>query len=314
MITDPVTMTDTDGAANAVTDGGRQLPASGAPGGAVEPVRRSRLRRWAIEVPKHLLVLAIVVGTWELISAQGWVSERMLPRPSDIAVAFGDIVTSGILWPHLRATLYAGVVGFLIGSGLAFVMAAGAALSPQVRRFVYPYVVAFQVMPRIVVAPILFIWLGFGTSPKVVLTATICFFPVFVNTMTGIASTDKDMLELFRSLRASPLQVFFRLRLPAALPIIFAGVKTAVSFALVGAVVGEFISAQEGLGLLTERFSFQLQMDYAFAVFVVLMIGGLVLYGAVELAERQLVYWTHDERLHRRTRRQRTRLEAELAR
>lgn len=276
------------------------------------PVSRERAELAIVvrELLLHLVILVLVLVLWQAASVNGWVSERLLPRPTDIASALTDVTGSGLLWPHLGTTMYEAVVGFAIGCVSAFLLAGMAALSGMLRRLLYPYIVAFQVMPRIVIAPMLFIWLGFGTSPKVVLTATICFFPVFVNTMTGLLSVDDDMLDLFRSLRASALQVFLRLRLPNALPMIFAGLKTAVSFALVGAVVGEFISAEEGLGLLTQRFSFQLQMDYAFAIFIVLMFAGLGLYLCVEVADRQIVYWQHDGRLIRRTARKRQRLKA----
>ena len=155
--------------------------------------------------------------------------------------------------------------------------------------------------PRVAIAPLLFIWLGFGALPKIVLAATICFFPVLINSLTGLTLVDEEADQLFRSLGATRSQRFFRLALPGALPVIFAGLKTSISLALIGAIVGEFVSAQEGLGLLIQRFSFQLNTSAAYAVLLTLTVIGLVLYGLMELADRWIVYWNRDDRLHHRT-------------
>jgi len=159
--------------------------------------------------------------------------------------------------------------------------------------------VALQVTPRIAVAPIIVAWLGFGMEPKIAIAAIICFFPIFINTLTGLMQVDEDRLEMFTSMRASRWQVFRHLQLPGAMPVIMAGFKTGISLALIGAIVGEFVSASVGMGVMIQRFSYQLLLAEAFAVLIMLTMMGLILYGAASLADRYVVFWKHDELLTR---------------
>jgi NitT/TauT family transport system permease protein len=171
----------------------------------------------------------------------------------------------------------------------------------------HPYAIGLQVTPRIAVAPIIIAWAGFGYSSKIWIAAIIAFFPIYVNALTGILTVDEESREMFRSLGASRWQSFSRLVVPSSLPIMFAGLKTAAGLALVGAVVGEFISAQRGLGVLVQQFSYQLAVDDAFAVILILMFMGLLLFALMEWLERVTVFWLHDARLVARTRRRQAR-------
>jgi NitT/TauT family transport system permease protein len=168
------------------------------------------------------------------------------------------------------------------------------------RTIVSPYMISLQVTPRVALAPIFVTWFGFGLMPKIVMAATICFFPVFINTLTGLLTSDRETLELFHSMRANKRQIFTQLTLPNALPVTFAGLKTGLTLALIGAIVGEFVATNVGLGLLIDRFTFRLDMAGAFAVLVVLTITGLFLYGVMAVIDRKVVFWTHDDRLVRR--------------
>jgi NitT/TauT family transport system permease protein len=176
-----------------------------------------------------------------------------------------------------------------------------------------PYAVALQVTPRIAIAPLIIAWAGFGYSSKIWIAAIIAFFPVYVNSLTGILTVDEDAREMFRSLGASRWQTFMHLMVPGSLPVMFAGLKTAAGLSL-GAVVGEFISAERGLGVLVQQFSSQLAIADAFAVILMLMFLGLLLYGAMEWLERTTVFWLHDARLVARSRRRAARAEKKLAR
>jgi NitT/TauT family transport system permease protein len=258
-------------------------------------------RRWPIRVVVHLLTFAAVLAVWVVASNQGWVSERILPPPAEVLESWWNLASKGILADHLGVTLWEVFAGFVIGAAGGFIIAVIASFWADFRSVVWPYMVALQVTPRVAIAPLLFIWLGFGALPKIVLAATICFFPVLINSLTGLTLVDEEADQLFRSLGATRSQRFFRLALPGALPVIFAGLKTSISLALIGAIVGEFVSAQEGLGLLIQRFSFQLNTSAAYAVLLTLTVIGLVLYGLMELADRWIVYWNRDDRLHHRT-------------
>ena len=258
---------------------------------------------WPARVALQAGALAVTIGLWAVAADQGWVSERILPPPLDVWRSFWNLLSDGILLDHIGITLWEVFAGFVLGSAGGFLIAVAGSVWAPFRRVIYPYMVALQVTPRIAIAPLLFIWLGFGALPKIVLAATICFFPVLINTLTGLTLVDEDADELFRSLGATRRQRFFRLALPGALPVILAGLKTAISLALIGAIVGEFVSAQEGLGLLIQRFSFQLNSSAAYAVLLTLTAIGLALYGLMELIDRWVVFWHRDERLTRRTQR-----------
>jgi NitT/TauT family transport system permease protein len=264
---------------------------------ALSPRRLGR-RLWP-----PLVFLVLLLGVWELALALEWVAETILPHPKDIAVSFVDLLLSDIVWDDIAATLWESVAGFFLGAALGLALAVPSGLSPTMRQMLGPYAVALQVTPRIAIAPLIIAWAGFGYSSKIWIAAIIAFFPVYVNALTGILTVDEDAREMFRSLGASRLQTFMRLMVPGSLPVLFAGLKTAAGLSLVGAVVGEFISAQRGLGVLVQQFSSQLAISDAFAVILMLMVLGLLLYGAMEWLERTTVFWLHDSRLAARTRR-----------
>jgi NitT/TauT family transport system permease protein len=264
---------------------------------ALSPARLAR-RLWP-----PLLFLAILVGLWELALAVNYVSESILPHPKDIVVSFWELAGSEFVWDDVGATLWEAVAGFGLGAALGLALAIPSGLSPIMRQMLGPYAVALQVTPRIAIAPLIIAWAGFGYSSKIWIAAIIAFFPVYVNALTGMLTVDEDAREMFRSLGASRWQTFTRLVTPSSLPVMFAGLKTAAGLSLVGAVVGEFISAQRGLGVLVQQFSYQLAVSDAFAVIVMLMFLGLLLYGVMEWLERITVFWLHDARLVARTRR-----------
>lgn len=283
----------------------RAIPTEAVPGG--DPLGRSSVRgpakasfaRRVVSAIAPILSLVVLLGIWQWASSTGRVSHLVLPKPTDIGSAFIDLFSSSEVWPHLRVTTYETVLGFFFGAGLAFILAVLSSFWQPFRAVVSPYMVALQVTPRVALAPIFITWFGFGTQPKIIMAATICFFPVFINTLTGLMARDEQTLEMFRSMGASKTQIFKEFTLPAALPITFAGLKTGITLALIGAIVGEFVATSEGLGHLIERYTFRLAMDYAFAVLFVLMAMGLLLYGLMDVLDRKIVFWTDERRLAR---------------
>jgi NitT/TauT family transport system permease protein len=271
-------------------------------------------RRLARRLWPPLLFLAILIGLWELALAVDYVSESILPHPKDIVVSFWELIGSEFVWDDIAATLWESVAGFALGAVLGLALAIPSGLSPIMRQMLNPYAVALQVTPRIAIAPLIIAWAGFGYNSKIWIAAIIAFFPVYVNALTGILTVDEDAREMFRSLGASRWQTFTHLMVPGSLPIMFAGLKTAAGLALVGAVVGEFISAERGLGVLVQQFSSQLAISDAFAVILMLMFLGLLLYGTMEWLERATVFWLHDARLVARSRRRAAKAEKKLGR
>ena len=256
-------------------------------------VRKQRETRW-YRVGTVLLTL-FLLGFWEALPAFGIMSEIVLPRFTNVASAFWELVQQDHFWGHLRVTLNEIFWGFVLGTLLGLVSGIALAVFGPVKRLTYPFVVAFQAVPKIVLAPLFISWFGYGQSSKIVMAIVISFFPVLINTLVGLESVPQEAVRLMRSLRATRTQIFRKLSLPHAAPLIFAGIKTALTFAVIGAIVGEFVGAQNGLGFLLHAYNFQLRIDSVFAVIVILGSLGAVLYFALEWLDRRLIYWRTDD-------------------
>jgi NitT/TauT family transport system permease protein len=247
--------------------------------------------RWrAISIVVVLTFLAI----WELLPRLGLVSTIILPPVTEVSVALMELLVQETFPNHLRVTLVEMLVGFLIGTLVGFAIGVALGVWESVKKSVYPLVVAFQSLPKIVLAPLLITWFGYGIESKIAMAVVIAFFPVLINTMVGLETVPDEARQLMRSLRASHAQVFRKLSLPHAAPFVMAGIKTGLTFAVIGAIVGEFVGASEGLGYLLHAYGFQLRIDKVFAVIVVLSIIGAVLYFAIDWLERRLIYWRSD--------------------
>ena len=265
-----------------------------------EGVAAIRIRR----ILTHLAIFAFVIGGWELLGVMGQLNNLILPAPSKIAYAIFDLYfVTGKIWWHFFVTMFEALAGFAIGVSVGVSLAIVAGLNPTFRRYIAPYVVLVQVTPLIAVAPLMIAWLGFGWSSKIGIAALVCFFAPFVNTLTGLLNIDRDAEEMFRSLGASKRQVFWKLMLPSSIPIIIAGLKTAMALALIGAVVGEFISASEGVGILMQRASFALNIAESIAVLLSMALMGIILYAAMEILDDRIVFWRRDVRMQAVSRR-----------
>lgn len=257
--------------------------------------------RWlfpAISLAPHLGLLAALLLGWEWAVASGAVTTIMVPRPSAILGAIGELyVTKGTIYHHFFITLTEAVVGFACGAAVAIALAVSSSLSETFGRYVSPYAVVLNVTPGIALTPIIIAWFGYGMGSKIALAAVICFFPIFVNTLTGLRQTDPDREELFRSLGATPRQVFLQLRVPAALPLMFAGLKIGLTTALIGAVVAEFAQATAGVGVLMSRFSFALDMASSLATLLSMTLIGLMLFYSMEFLDDRIVFWRREARM-----------------
>ena len=242
-----------------------------------------------------ILILALVIGVWELAPRLGLVNEIIVPRFSKVAVAFYGLVTQPFFPVHLFTTLGEIVAGFAIGVTIGLTLGILLAVFPVAKRVTYPFVVGFQATPKVVFAPLFVAWLGFGMSSKVVMAVVISFFPVLINTLVGLESVPENAKMLMRSIRATRFQTFIKVSLPHALPIIFAGIKAALTFSVIGAIVGEFVGASKGLGYLLDLYNYQLRIDRVFAVIVVLASIGAGGYFLVEYLDRKLIFWREDQ-------------------
>ncbi|MPZ88269.1 MAG: ABC transporter permease subunit [Nitriliruptorales bacterium] len=252
--------------------------------------RASLVRRFRGPIGASAMFVVIVTA-WHLTVANGLVSEIILPPPIQVARALIDTVTESFFYAHLWITTVEVLLGFFIGSTIGFSLGAALGVSALLREVSYPYIIAFQGLPKVVLAPVFITAFGFGITSKVVMAIAICFFPVLINTMAGLTSVDPDARRLLRSLNANELQMFTKLALPHSLPLVFAGLKTALTLALVGAIVGEFVGASEGIGVLLATFAYQLQVARVWALTIILALLGVILFLVIEWLDGKIVFW-----------------------
>ncbi len=239
----------------------------------------------------RLLLIVAVLAVWEAGVAFFQIRMFILPPPSQVFMALYRGFAENLYPGHIAVTLSETVLGFLVGTVLAFVLGTFVALSRRVEYFLYPFILMFQAMPKVALAPLIIIWFGLGLTSKVINAALVAFFPLMVNTILGLRSAEEDRINLMRSLDASKWQIFWMLRLPNAMPYIFAGLEIAMIFALIGAIVAEFIGAEKGLGMLIQTMNINVDVAGQFSILLILSVIGLLLNGLVAVARRRFVFW-----------------------
>jgi NitT/TauT family transport system permease protein len=268
--------------------------AAGAPASAPAPTRRQRIAARVRRQPEWVCVpvtFVLLIGGWEwYVTARG-VSALILPAPSSIVAALYGGLASGLLVNALFVTLQEIVLGFLLSATLAFVLGTLVSQVRLVEATIYPYVVALQTLPKIAIAPLILIWVGLGMESKIVVAALVSFFPMLVNTIAGLKSASADKLELMHALTASPLKTFFLVKLPEALPYIFAGLQIGIVLAVLGAIVGEFVGAKAGLGYLIIQMNYTMDVAGMFAVLVLLGLMGVTLNYIIVALRRRVIFW-----------------------
>lgn len=241
------------------------------------------------------LLFIFVVGGWELAVRLFDIPRIVLPAPSAIAVSFYSLATSGDLLRHFGITLYETVAGFFIGSVSGLLLGALVSQFRLIEKTLYPYIVAFQTLPKVAIAPIIIIWAGYGLTSKIIITATISFFPVLVNTIVGLNATDPAYIEMLASFTGSRWQIFRMVKVPMALPFIFAGLDIAGVLSVIGAIVGEFVGARAGLGYVILIRNFNLDMPGVFAILIVLSLMGIGIHLIIHQLQKRVVFWAQPE-------------------
>lgn len=254
-----------------------------------KPPARSRQKWLPLLAPLGTVLL--LTALWQLIVSLELISPILLPPPAAVASALVDALADGSLLKHAATTLEEMLVG--LGIGVAFGLALGYSIAkaPLLESLLSPIIVAFQSTPIVAYAPLLVIWFGTGVAGKIVTTAIIVFFPTLVNTIAGIRSLESSLRDLFCSLRASRWQTFRHLELPAALPIILAGLKTSSTLAVIGAVVGEFVSARYGLGALVIVARSRYDTPLVIVSALTMTTLALALYSLVAYIEWRVLAW-----------------------
>lgn len=251
---------------------------------------------WHIDAFWMLLSLLIILGFWEALVLVFEFPSHLLPRP--LAVVYSVIEHWETIAENSYDTILAVLAGYVLAVGFAVPVAVLIVISPQVERLLYPPLVATQSIPKIALAPLFIVWFGFGIETKISVAFLICFFPIVVDTIVGLRTIDPALIQLARSMGASPSRIFLKLRLPGALPSMFGGLKVASALAVVGALTGEYIASDSGLGYILLSASGEMNTSLLFGVLIVLSVLAMIFFYAIELLEKLLIPWHVSQRSH----------------
>jgi NitT/TauT family transport system permease protein len=254
-------------------------------------VRVSRKAMPVLRLGAVLLALAAFIAAWQLLVAANNYPAFILPGPGVVWAELLRSIQMPSFWSNIGVTLVEVLSGLFIGATLAVVQGYILANSPLLNSILSPLIVASQAVPIVAVAPLLAIWFGYGLTPKIVTSALIVFFPILITVASGLRAIEPNLRDLMRSLQANRRQMFFKLELPAALPIILSGLKVGATLSVIGAIVGEFVNSDQGLGFLIKQGNGEYNTARTFVALIALMVMALSMYGSVALLERKWLAW-----------------------
>lgn len=270
---------------------------------AKTPARPNRLwtisRHFLLNYFPAVLVFAAFIGLWQLYVSVSGIRQTVLPGPARVMEALLDF--RDIIIEHTWYTLGETFVGFGVALSSGFLFAVVLDASPLLRRAVYPLLISSQTVPLVAIAPLLIIWFGYDFLPKVIVVWLVCFFPVVVGGVDGFAATEPEQLRLFKSMNATRWQIFWKLKLPSALPFLFSGIRIAITYSVAGAVLGEYVGAEKGLGIFIQRSKNSFRNDLIFAAVLVTAVISIGLFIAVTLIQRRVMPWYYQMRATRQT-------------
>lgn len=273
-----------------------------APGRAAEP---SLLRRYPQFTVSPAILVALLAGWWFATDVLS-VPPYIVPPPEDVLrAAIGGLSRSpwdrAGYWYHAGITVWEALAGFAVGSALGAVLGLAMSHWPILGRSWHPYIVGFQSLPKVAIAPLMVVWFGFGLEGKIFITAIITFFPVLVNMMAGYQAVEPERIELARSCNASELHLLTKIIIPSCMPFLFAGLGVASVLSILGAVVGEFVGASAGLGMLLMQYNQALETSPMFAVILLLAVIGFLMNYVVSQIERRYCFWAQRSNATART-------------
>jgi NitT/TauT family transport system permease protein len=242
-----------------------------------------------------IVFAALFFLAWEAAVRGFDIPAFVAPAPSAILKALVAGFAEANYLGHCLVTVGEALSGFVLGAALGISAGILIVISPVMEKVIYPWIVALQSMPKVAIAPLLVVWFGFGLASKVVVVTLVTLFPVLVNVVAGLRNVEQERLDLMLGLSASRWQVMRYLRLPNALPFIFAGLNTAIVFSITAAIVGEFVGATKGLGYLILQANYSLDIAAVFALLIVLAGVGILLHSLVQFAESRIVFWSKSE-------------------
>ena len=246
-------------------------------------------RNWTKKIPS-LLFLFLILGIWQIATTAAQVPLWLFPSPAQIGAAFWE--TRQLIWMHTLTTLLETSAGFILAVLLALITAGLMVLSSWFKRLLYPYLIISQTVPLIAIAPLLILWLGYGLLPKILIVVLVCFFPITVSLIEGLELTDTDLLNLLKSMGATRWQIFYIVRWPHALPSLFAGLKIAATYSVMGAVIGEWLGSSSGLGVYLTRSSHSFLTDRVFAVIFTISALSFLYFALITGLAKLAIPWT----------------------
>lgn len=250
-------------------------------------LRNDKIARWFYVI----VFFFIVISAWELIVALFHISSDVLPPPSDIGAALKALISSKRFWENYVFTLHEVLLGYGLAIILALILAILISQFRPMRLGLMPYVVAFQAIPTIALAPIIQLWFGYQMTSKVIMAALIAFFPMLINFIAGLQAARHDEIQLLKAFGATRFQILTKVRIPNACPFVFAGLDLGIIFALIGAIVAEFVGAEKGVIRILLQYDSQFNIAGMFAVLITLSLTGMVLHGIVEYIKKRVVFW-----------------------
>ena len=237
------------------------------------------------------LMLLGVIALWQLVVTIGNYPAFILPTPREVWQELLRSVQTLAFWGHVATTFVAVLAGLLIGASLAIVLGYVLAKSALLNSVLSPIVVASQAIPIVAIAPLLAIWFGYGITPKIVTSLLIVFFPILISVVAGLHSVEPNLRDLMLSLQANRRQMFIKLEVPSALPMVLSGLKVGATLAVIGAVVGEFVNSDRGLGFLIKQGNGEYNTARTFVALIALVVMALIMDGSVALLERKWLAW-----------------------
>jgi NitT/TauT family transport system permease protein len=241
------------------------------------------------KIAAHTIALVVIFGAWEALVRVFEIRSYLLPSPS--AVALETIGSFPVLLENTWITLFESMAGFAVATVVGIALAILLVYVPLLRGVVMPYLVAFNVVPKVAFAPLLIIWLGLGIESKIALSFMIAFFPIVVNTATGLYEVEPNLINLTRLMKAKKRQQFLKIRIPHSLPAMFDGFKIALPLAIIGAIVAEFVASREGLGYLIVAAGVQTNTVLVFAAIFMIVAFSLILYALLSRLEQRVLRW-----------------------
>jgi len=272
------------------TEGSKDREANEKPGNwKVNFNKNANMIKQTVDKSISMVFLILLLILWQIISSVGSIPKYILPSPLDVGITFVKVLPD--LKDHLLTTLWEAIVGIVISIIVSFVLAVLMDSIAFFKKAIYPILILSQTIPIIALAPLFIIWFGFGLIPKILVVTLVCFFPIVVSFVDGMDSVDSDLLNLMKSMKASKLMVFRHIKLPAAIVSFFSGLRIAMTYSVMGAVIGEWLGGEKGLGVYMMRVKHSYSLDKFFAAIIVIVVLSMLLFKLISLIEYFCMPW-----------------------